>query len=285
MDAMALTSQWMAAARARESERADRLFDDPLAAALAGPEGFAWLERMEPITLVGVPGPGLGPRLYVIVRTRFFDVFLMRASQSTGVRQIIILAAGMDARAFRLDWPLGTRLYELDRPEVLAAKEAIVARIGAQPTCERRTVGVALEQAWAEALHNAGYEAQEPSIWLIEGLLFYLSPTAVHALLDAVSLLAAEGSQLGADLVSKDLLTSPVMEPLLAAFARRGVVGRFGTNSPETLLAEHGWERQVTQPGERGANYGRWPYPVTPRSVPGVPRLFLVRAQRTHPGP
>src|SRR3712207_6608860 len=109
----------MAAARARESGRPYRLFNDPLAAALAGPEGFAWLERMEP-----VPGFG-GPALYVVVRTRFFDDFLLYACWGAGVRQVVLLAAGMDARAFRLTWPSGTRLYELDRPEVLATKEEV----------------------------------------------------------------------------------------------------------------------------------------------------------------
>lgn len=280
MDPVGLTSRWVAAARARESERADRLFDDPLAAAPAGPEGFAWLNRMEPVTLPGAPGPGLGPGLYVTVRTRFFDDFLLGASRSIGTRQVVLVAAGMDARAFRLDWPPRTRLYELDRPDVLFAKDAVVDHLGIQPSCERHMVGVDLEQPWAQALRDAGYKVQEPSVWLIEGLLFYLSPTTVRTLLEAISSLASEGSRLGMDLVNRELLTSPVMWPLLGIFARRGVVGRFGTDDPETLLADHGWEAGVTQPGERGANYGRWPYPVVQRNIPGVPRLFLVRARR-----
>src|SRR5215213_4613965 len=117
VDPVAQTSRWMAAARARESEHPYRLFDDPLASALAGPEGFAWLDRMEPARSWG------GPALYVVVRTRFFDDFLAHASRDTGARQIVLLAAGMDARAFRLDWPVGTRLYELYRPEVLGIKD------------------------------------------------------------------------------------------------------------------------------------------------------------------
>jgi methyltransferase (TIGR00027 family) len=280
MDPVGLTSRWVAAARARESERADRLFDDPLAAALAGPEGFAWLDRMEPVTLPGVPGPALGPALYVAVRTRFFDDFLLDASWSIGIQQVVLVAAGMDARAFRLNWSPGTRLYELDRPKVLSAKDAVEDHPGIQPSCERHTVGVDFEQPWAQALRDAGYEAQEPSVWLIEGLLFYLSPTTVHSLLEDISSLACEGSHLGMDLVNRELLTSAVMWSLLGTFAWRGVVGRFGTDDPETLLADHGWEARVTQPGEREANYGRWPYPVAPRSVPGTPRLFLVRARR-----
>lgn len=271
----------MAAARARESDRLDRLFDDPLAAALAGPEGFAWLDNMEPVAWLG----GLGPELYIIVRTRFFDDFLLRVCRSTGTRQVVLLAAGMDARAFRLDWPPQTRLYELDWPEVLATKDTIITHAGAYPTCERRTIGVDLSiPSWSRALCDAGYQAHEPSAWLVEGLLFYLAEATVHALLSTVSVLAAIRSWIGVDLASRDLLTSPTMGPLLGAFARRGVVGRFGTNDPEGLFARHGWEAEVIQAGEPGANYGRWPYTVMPRGVPGIPRLFLVRAQRVNDG-
>jgi methyltransferase (TIGR00027 family) len=275
MHQVVLTSRWMAAARARESERPDRLFNDPLAAALAGPEGFAWLDRMEPAARL------CGPGLYAVVRTRFFDDFLLHASKSTGARQLVILAAGMDARAFRMEWLPGTRIYELDRPEVLATKDAVIARAGAHPTCERRAIEADLERpSWSAALLEAGYEVQEPSVWLVEGLFFYMTAAAVRALLGGASALAPPLSHLGADLVNRDLLTSPVMWPLLGAFFLRGAMGRFCTNDPEALFAEHGWEAEVTQPGGRGANYGRWLYPVMPRGVPGVPRLYLVRAQR-----
>src|SRR5215210_645985 len=120
MDPLGQTSQWMAAVRACESERPDRLFEDSLAEALAGPEGFGCMSRMEFAQL------WRGPGLYIVIRTRFFDDFLICSSWSAEVRQIVLVAAGMDARAFRLEWPPSTRLYELDRPEVLAAKETIV---------------------------------------------------------------------------------------------------------------------------------------------------------------
>jgi methyltransferase (TIGR00027 family) len=272
---VAQTSRWMAAARARESERPYRLFDDPLAAALAGPEGFAWLDRMESVPRFG------GPALYVVIRTRFFDDFLLYACWGAGVRQVVLLAAGMDARAFRLNWPPDTRLYELDRPEVLAAKDEVLARAGVQPACERRTIGGDLgRSSWSEALSNAGYEAQEPSVWLMEGLLFYMSEVTVRRLLGTTDALAAPRSLLGVDLVNRDLLNSPTTRPLLAAFARHGASGRFGANDPETLLVEHGWVAEATQAGEWGANYGRWPYPVALRRAAGVPRIFFVRAWR-----
>ena len=276
INTIAPTSRWMAAARARESERADRLFCDPLAAALAGPEGFAWLERME------AAARSDGPGLYPVIRTRFFDDFLLDSCRRLGVRQVVLAAAGLDTRAFRLRWPSGTRLYEMDLPEVLNTKEDVIDRAGAQPSCERLTVRVDLSMAtWPEALLACGYRPEGPSVWLIEGLLYYLTRTAVHGLLEKVGTLTTTGSLLGLDVMNRGLFFSPVAWPMQAALARRGAPGRFGTNDPETLMARHGWEADVTQPGEEGANFGRWPRPMVPRDVPSIPRSFLVRARRS----
>ncbi|MDP8972501.1 MAG: SAM-dependent methyltransferase, partial [Actinomycetota bacterium] len=257
---IAPTSRWMAAARARESERADRLFYDPLAAALAGPDGFAWLERME--SAARSDGPGL----YPVIRTRFFDDFLMDACRGLGVRQVVLAAAGLDTRAFRLTWPPHVYLYEMDLPEVLDAKEQVIEAAGAKASCERRTVRVDLREAtWPEALLASGYQPERPSVWLIEGLLYYLTRTAVHRLLEKVGALTATGSLLGLDVMNRGLFFSLVTWPLQAALARLGAPGRFGTNDPEKLMARHGWEADVTQPGEEGANFGRWPRPMIPR--------------------
>ncbi len=270
------TSRWMAAARARESERADRLFDDPLAAALAGLEGFAWLERMESAARSDSPG------LYPVIRTRFFDDFLLDACRRSGVRQVVLAAAGLDTRAFRLNWPPQVRLYEMDLPEVLDAKEEVIEAAGARAICERYTLRVDLSQeAWPEALLALGYKPERPSVWLIEGLLFYLTRAAVDGLLEKVNVLTITGSLLGLDVMNRGLFFSPVAWPMQAALARRGAPGRFGTNDPEKLLARHGWEADVTQPGEGGANYGRWPRPMAPRGLPGLPRSFLVKARRS----
>jgi methyltransferase (TIGR00027 family) len=264
----------MAAARARESERADRLFYDPLAAALAGPEGFAWLERME--TAAGSDGPGL----YPVIRTRFFDDFLLDSCNRLGVCQVVLAAAGLDTRAFRLDWPSRMRLYEMDLPEVLDTKEDVIDRAGAKPSCERRSIRVDLRgTSWPETLLASGYRPERPSVWLIEGLLYYLTRAAVHKLLEKVGALTTTGSLLGLDVMNRGLFYSLVAWPLQAALARLGAPGRFGTNDPERLMARHGWEADVTQPGEEGANFGRWPRPMVPREVPGLPRSFLVRAR------
>ncbi len=155
-------------------------------------------------------------------------------------------------------------------------------RAGAKTSCERRTIRVDLSQeTWLKALLAAGYQPERPSVWLIEGLLFYLPRAAVHGLLEKVGALTVTGSLLGLDVMNRGLFFSPVAWPMQAALARLGAPGQFGTNDPETLMARHGWEADATQPGEGGANFGRWPRPMLPRRVPSVPRSFLVKARRS----
>lgn len=277
MGSLALTARCMAAARARESKRADRLFYDPLAASFAGDEGVSCLDWLDLAAGMFVPGPGL----YSVVRTRFFDDFLIPAVRDIGARQVVMLAAGMDARAFRLDWPSGARLYELDLPEVLDAKEGVLAHLGARSNCERHTIATDLMgSSWTRDLAGAGYSADEPSVWLAEGFLFYMEEAELHALFKGISRLAAPGSRLGADLINRDIFLAPAAWPLVETFAWLGAPLRFGTNDPESLLAGHGWEAKATQPGESGAVYGRWPYPPPPREIPGFPRSFLLTARR-----
>ena len=265
-----------AAARARESERPDRLFHDPLAAALAGPEGFTWLQDMKSAAWSD------GPELYPVIRTRFFDDFLLDVCRRPGVRQVVLVAAGLDTRAFRLEWPAGTRLYEIDLPQVLDAKEDILHTSGATPNCRRLTVGVDLQEAsWPQALIDRGYRPDRPSVWLIEGLLYYLPRSAVDELLETVRSLMAPDSPIGLDVMNRTLFFTPAAWPMHAALAWRGAPGRFGTNDPEALMARHGFDADVTEPGEEGANFGRWPTPILPREAPGLPRTFLVKARRS----
>ena len=116
---------------------------------------------------------------------------------------------------------------------------------------------------------------------MIEGLLYYLTRDAAHGLLETIDALTASESLLGLDVMNRGLFFSLATWLMQAAPARLDAPGRFGTNHPERLMALHGWEADVTQPGEEGANFGRWPRPMIPRWVPGLPRGFLVRARRS----
>ena len=269
------TARWAAAQRARESERPDHLFTDPLARALAGEEGMTAFQMSE----------RYNPRhedtaKYIAIRIRFFDEIAQRVA-AEGVRQVVLLAAGMDARAYRISWPDGTRVYELDHPELLAIKEGILQREGLAPKCPRLTLGTNLEHDWGHLLTNAGFTPVEASVWLIEGLFYYLDEAAVDHVLTEVSKLAAPGSVLVSDLVSRSLLTSPWMRDFLKAMEERGMGWRFGTDDPTGLFAGYGWQAEVKHPDEEGVKYDPQRFPASPAEQPGGSRSFFVLARRT----
>ncbi|GFG73496.1 SAM-dependent methyltransferase [Mycobacterium botniense] len=133
------------------------------------------------------------------VRSRFFDDFVATAV-GHGIRQVVILASGLDARPYRLWWPPGTAVYELDQPSVIEFKTGVLRQLGATPTVNRRAVGVNLNQDWPAALRRVGFDGGEPGVWIAEGLLSgVLSPEAQDRLLDNVTALSAAGSRLAAD--------------------------------------------------------------------------------------
>ncbi len=264
-----------AAARARESARPDRLFDDPLASTLAGPDGESGLAALI-ATL-----PGLDPASSPLgVRTRFFDDLIARALELPSLRQVVLLGAGMDTRAFRLPWPDGVRLFEVDHPPVLEAKGAALAAAGARPRCERVTVAASLGGPWAEALQGAGFDAERPSLWLLEGLLAYLSAVEVHVALHALSALAAPGSIVGADVVAARALALPEVAAALERLAAAGTPFRFGTDEPERLLALYGWTGRALLTSDVALRYGRATRRAPPRTEAGVAHSFLVAASR-----
>jgi methyltransferase (TIGR00027 family) len=134
------------------------------------------------------------------VRTKYFDDYFINATE-TGVRQAVILASGLDARAYRLPWAAGTVVYELDQPQVIEFKTTTLAGIGAEPTATRRTVPIDLRQDWPAALQKAGLDATAPTAWLAEGLLIYLPPEAQDRLFDNITALSVPGSTIATEFV------------------------------------------------------------------------------------
>jgi methyltransferase (TIGR00027 family) len=237
LTAVSATALRVAAVRARESTRPDRLFDDPYAAAFAASPGVAAEsvsdEAMRVRQLLA---------LHVVVRTRFYDDYLLAA----GCRQVVLLAAGLDARAFRLPWPADTHVFELDLPEVLAVKDRVLT---ARPACTRTTVAVDLRADWPSALRAAGFEPAEPTAWLIEGLLVYLTAEQATPLLTAVRALSAAGSRLategsGAGQVARTQQTVTTL-------------WHGGLADPPGWLARHGWHTEVHEFADLAATYGR----------------------------
>jgi methyltransferase (TIGR00027 family) len=277
MTPVGLTSRWVAANRALETESPNPLYSDPFARELAGEPGFQMMSaaRASSDTI-----DARRPDPYLSIRTRFFDDSMLGIVRESSIQQVVILAAGMDARGLRLDWPNGLVLFEVDRDEVFEHKEAVLGRLRAKPTCDRRIVRADLADQWTETMVKAGFDSNRPSAFLIEGLLMYLDEPAVSRLFANIQIVASEGSWMGVDLVSKDLLTSPWTAALIDNLKTLGCPWTFGVGDPEKFLADHGWQGTIVQAGEPAANFGRWPYPVAPRHVPGLPRTYLISARQ-----
>lgn len=270
MEAVSYTAQWTAAARAVESERADRLFEDPYARTLAGPTGFSLLERYA----------GAGTVPFLAIRTKYIDEQAVNAAAKHSARQVVLVAAGMDTRTWRLDWPEGTVLYELDRPALLEAKHDMLGEEPLPASRERRPLAVDLAGEWTDTLTAAGFNPAEPTVWIMEGLLFFLPEAAVRKLLTTLRAASGAGSVLIGDMAGSASLTNPWAKPFLSALREDGAPWQFGSDEPEAFLHSCGWQtREVRQPGEDGASFGRWPYPVAPRDQQNVPRSFLFSAE------
>ncbi|BCJ47815.1 S-adenosyl-L-methionine-dependent methyltransferase [Actinoplanes ianthinogenes] len=248
------TALGMARVRAEESGRPDRLFDDPYAQAFVAAAGDA------------LPGGAVGgsedPMAAVVhaavVRTRYFDDFLMDACAS-GCRQVVVLAAGLDTRAFRLPWPAGVSLFEADLPAVLAFKEQVLTGAGAVPRCHRVTVPADLRDDWRPRLITAGFRPAEPAAWLIEGLLIYLTVDQATALLETVTELSAADSRLACERSGRRQRPPEAAMPRLAPFTEMWK-GGLGPALPR-WLAGHGWQVRVDDRDRIADAYGR-PSPI-----------------------
>ncbi|NEO57080.1 MAG: SAM-dependent methyltransferase [Okeania sp. SIO3B5] len=254
------SARLMAAMRAKESKRLDSLFNDPFAGELAGEEALTFLEQNFKAQ----------DQAYVILRTHFFDNFLL--STSTEVDQVVILAAGMDTRAYRLPWSSAIKIYELDRLQVLEIKKTILQEV--VPKCQHYHIGADLTQPWTHLLLAQGYQSKLPSVWLLEGLLVYLDESEVHQLLKIISELATTGSYLGLDLNNVKGVEN-VDEPYKSYF-------RFGCDDPEELLAEYGWEAEAIEVVDKRVHFDleRFSNLFPSPDIPNLSRGFFVRAKK-----
>lgn len=197
------TATMVAAQRALASSGPEPLIEDPFAAPLVRAVGIDVYSRLVDRKIPVDEGSEFDPERMargMAVRTRFYDQFFIDAVRS-GVRQVVIVAAGLDARAYRLPWPAGTVVYEVDMPEVIDFKSSTLRNLGAEPKAERRTVPVDLRDDWPSALRAAGFDTQAPAAWSAEGLVVYLPSDAQDALFDHITALSAAGSRLASEFV------------------------------------------------------------------------------------
>jgi methyltransferase (TIGR00027 family) len=190
------TALRVATARALEAQKPDPLAVDPFAEVFCravGGNAADVLDGNAPEHRLKTPDWGQHFVNFQGARTRYFDDYFRRAADA-GVRQVVILAAGLDSRAYRLTWPDETTIFELDRPQVLDFKREVLAEHGARPNAERREVAIDLREDWPQALRDSGFDAAKPSAWIAEGLLIYLPAAAVHQLFTGIDALASPGS-------------------------------------------------------------------------------------------
>jgi methyltransferase (TIGR00027 family) len=198
------TATMVAAARALATRDKDPIINDPFAAPLVRAVGIEFFTRVVDGDVNPVDAGENGTAELqtetdsLAVRTRFFDEFFTNAA-AAGIQQSVILAAGLDSRAYRLNWPAGSIVYEVDQPQVVAFKTETMATLGAEPTTERRTVSIDLRDDWPAALRASGFDDTKPSAWSAEGLLMYLPPEAQDRLFDHITALSAPGSQIATE--------------------------------------------------------------------------------------
>jgi methyltransferase (TIGR00027 family) len=191
------TALFVATARALEAQKAHPVVLDQFAEVFCRAAGREWADVLDGGAADHPLTTEFG-RYFVdfqAVRTRYFDTYF-EAAAAVGVRQIVILAAGLDSRAYRLRWPDGTVVFELDQPRVLDFKREALAARGIEPAAVRVEVAIDLRSDWPQALRNSGFDPSKPSAWIAEGLLIYLPATAQRQLFAGIDSLAAPGSHL-----------------------------------------------------------------------------------------
>jgi methyltransferase (TIGR00027 family) len=266
-------SLFVAAARALEAHRADPLALDPYAELFCRAVGGSWADLLDG----NAPDHRLESEFgevfqtFLAARTKFFDDYFRHAADD-GVRQIVILAAGLDSRAYRLTWPPGTVIFELDQPEVLEFKRAVLADHGAAPAAERRAIAVDLREEWPKALQDNGFEPGVPSAWLAEGIMMYLPGSAQEQLFRGIDALAGQGSYVA--LEEMQPVPADVLEAKRAEEHAEGEQpGQFFSLIPNELhrpaadwFDEHGWDATAVVAADYISQVGR---PVPPPDTDG----------------
>lgn len=301
-ESVGATALGVASARAAETRNENPLITDPFAQVFldaAGDGVWNWHSAAQLPDEIIEAEPTLPLQMqsmvgYMASRTAFFDQFFLDATRA-GIRQAVILAAGLDARSWRLGWPAGTTVYELDQTRVLDFKASTLAEHGAQPACDRIAVPVDLRHDWPAALRQAGFDASAPSVWSAEGLMPYLPAAAQELLFDRIQELTVPGSR-----VAVEALGPKFLDPQARAKRRermdriRGLMAGVDPDRevPRTdelwyfeeredvgeWFGRHGWDVTVTPADELMAGYGR----AAPEEVRDyVPGNLFVAAQRT----
>ncbi|WP_405162590.1 class I SAM-dependent methyltransferase [Nocardia sp. NBC_01499] len=262
VSSVGMTALFVAAARAVETAQSDALIHDEFAKLFVEASGDPVTNQMLTERDKWAEHPlGTG---FMGLRSKFFDN-LFRTAAEDGVRQAVILAAGLDARSYRLDWPQGTVVYEIDQPKVLEFKRQVLADADATPKADRREVAVDLRENWPAALIEEGFDPTAPTVWSAEGLLPYLPGAAQDALFARIDQLSAPGSSLACDAIDSDVDFKQLLEFQKeqlhdTPFATLDITDLFYTDDrsdPAEWLTKQGWTTATALPEELAERYNR----------------------------
>lgn len=259
------TATAVAASRAVASQGPDALLDDPFAEPLVRAVGLDEFVKVVDGESFDESDPVRSRQAMseqIAVRTRFFDDFFTAAAEA-GIRQAVILAAGLDTRAYRLGWPANTHVYEVDQPEVIAFKTTTLDGLGAAPKATRTTVAVDLRDDWPAALREAGFDPAKPTAWIAEGLLPYLPPDAQDRLFDHITSLSAPGSRLATEHMDLANLPDDWADRINERWRRAGSDINLGDlfyqgerKEARTYLSSHGWQVSIYPSSEQYDRHG-----------------------------
>ncbi|MEO1621316.1 MAG: SAM-dependent methyltransferase [Cyanobacteria bacterium J06632_3] len=252
----------MAAARALEFRREDALFLDPFAEKLAGEEA---IQRAAPIVEKNAKEGSPYPQ----VRTRYLDDFLL--AHASNIRQVVLLGAGLDTRAFRMGLSADTHVYEVDQQDIFDYKNPILEND--QPSCFRHVIVADVsDPGWVSLLLEAGFQKDETSIWIAEGLLYYLFESDIKVLMESIQDLAAAGSVFACDVMNDAVCNGK---------DDWSKYWQWGCDEPESFFGEYGWQAEAVQPGEEGACFDRYTFPISPREEKDKIHIFFVTATKS----
>lgn len=276
-----LTALLVAAARAIETRLHDSLAQDVYAEHFvrAAPACNDWPVRIEQVP-DGDDNPLWGRfARYFGLRTRVLDDFLLQSAR-THARQVVLLGAGLDTRAFRLDWPSDLVVFEIDRAGVLAFKQQVLTGLSAAPRVKRVPVPVDLREDWVTALTAVGFDPAVPSVWLAEGLLFYLPGPVETYLIDMVDRLTTGGSALAFEAKLETDLLAYRDSPIYTATRKQigiDLLHLFETGPrPDSAgdLSAKGWSTSMHTPFDFTHQHGRGPLPQANDALEGNRWVF-----------
>lgn len=268
LNALGNTALGMSFIRGKESLREDALFYDKLAV-----EIFKIKDERNNTEKSSDDS-------YIIVRTKFFDDTVSRILKNADMEQVVVLGVGLDVRFQRLNFNHKLKVFEIDQLEVIEFRQEIIPQLNFKTDSAFIQIGHTLsnEKSIIKVLTENNFDRTKKTLWILEGLLYYLRKAEVETLMEEISELSSDGSKILCDAINSAFLESGFTQPWITQMRKEGKGWYFGIDNYDDFFQQFGWKIKLTQPGEDNANYGRWRYKVFPVSLNHIPRYFFIEA-------